>query len=67
MAKDCPRCRLVNPSDAQRCDCGYDFLTRRMERTYLMSGQVPKAAGIGIGSHLLIWMLFHLISRLFAN
>ena len=30
-AKDCPSCRLVNPPDAQRCDCGYDFVARRVE------------------------------------
>ncbi len=25
--KVCPRCDLVNPSNCQRCKCGYDFLT----------------------------------------
>lgn len=24
---DCPRCKLVNPANAIRCDCGYDFQT----------------------------------------
>jgi hypothetical protein len=23
---DCPRCGRLNPPEAQRCDCGYDFL-----------------------------------------
>src|SRR5262245_54183428 len=27
MAKDCPKCGLLNPPNAQRCDCGYDFDT----------------------------------------
>ncbi|MFO0798023.1 MAG: hypothetical protein U0804_11130 [Gemmataceae bacterium] len=27
--KDCPVCRLLNPPDAARCDCGYDFAARR--------------------------------------
>jgi hypothetical protein len=25
---DCPNCKLVNPPDAARCDCGYDFNAR---------------------------------------
>lgn len=27
MPRRCPVCELVNPGDAQRCDCGYDFIT----------------------------------------
>ena len=30
----CPRCRLINPETAQRCDCGYDFASRRVEVPY---------------------------------
>jgi hypothetical protein len=33
--KDCPTCGLVNPPDAQRCDCGYDFVARRVLGSYL--------------------------------
>jgi hypothetical protein len=33
-AKDCPKCGLVNPPTAQRCDCGYDFLSRSMQGSY---------------------------------
>lgn len=32
---DCPACGLLNPPEAQRCDCGYDFHAGRMETTYL--------------------------------
>jgi uncharacterized membrane protein YhaH (DUF805 family) len=28
MVNKCPRCGLINPPDAQRCDCGYDFVGR---------------------------------------
>jgi hypothetical protein len=28
MPKDCPKCGLVNPPEAQRCDCGYDFVSQ---------------------------------------
>ena len=27
---NCPNCRLENPPDSQRCDCGYDFHARRV-------------------------------------
>jgi len=35
MVKDCPKCGLVNPPEALRCDCGYDFATRQMQGSYL--------------------------------
>src|SRR5207249_1013224 len=35
MVKDCPKCGLVNPPEAQRCDCGYDFTSRQMQGSYL--------------------------------
>jgi hypothetical protein len=28
MSKECPKCGLANPLEAQRCDCGYDFETK---------------------------------------
>lgn len=33
--KSCPSCNLINPDSAVRCDCGYDFHSQRVERTYL--------------------------------
>lgn len=30
----CPRCGLLNPGTAQRCDCGYDFETRTVKSAY---------------------------------
>ena len=24
---ECPRCKLINPMGAKRCDCGFDFAT----------------------------------------
>jgi len=32
---DCPRCKLVNPANAKRCDCGYDFQTHTIRQSYL--------------------------------
>jgi hypothetical protein len=55
-AQDCPKCGLVNPSDAQRCDCGWDFVSKRQETSYL----VPKqriATAVGIGGGLILALL----------
>ncbi len=35
MVQDCPRCRMVSPPEAQRCDCGYDFVEGQVLQTYL--------------------------------
>lgn len=49
---DCPNCKLVNPPNATRCDCGYDFHTHTIQQSYLterdkrMSRQGAGVAGI---------------------
>ncbi|MBI3666628.1 MAG: hypothetical protein HY236_10475 [Acidobacteria bacterium] len=30
----CPRCGLLNPDSAQRCDCGYDFESKTVKGAY---------------------------------
>ena len=35
MPKNCPKCGLSSPDIAERCDCGFDFLTKRVERSYV--------------------------------
>lgn len=30
----CPRCGLINPDFAQRCDCGFDFKTETLKKSY---------------------------------
>ena len=46
----CPKCRLVNPPIAQRCDCGWDFVSQRHEQSFLEpKSRIPMAAGIGGG------------------
>jgi hypothetical protein len=66
-AKDCPKCGLVNAPSAQRCDCGWDFVSRRKEQSYLEpKHRVPLAVGIGGGTILLI-ILIRILSRLIAE
>lgn len=31
----CPHCKLVNPPEALKCDCGYDFASRTMDPSLL--------------------------------
>jgi hypothetical protein len=34
----CPKCQLINPDSALRCDCGYDFSSGEMKESYLNRG-----------------------------
>jgi uncharacterized RDD family membrane protein YckC len=34
MIKNCPKCNLINPPDAQHCDCGYSFTAEQVENSY---------------------------------
>jgi hypothetical protein len=38
----CPRCGLINPDIAQRCDCGYDFDKGTIEKAYFKQ-ELPKS------------------------
>lgn len=67
-AKDCPRCGLVNSPSAMRCDCGWDFLSRRQEQSYLEPKHRGTAvAGMGVGLVILIVLLVRLVIALAAS
>jgi len=66
-AKDCPKCGLVNPPEAQRCDCGWDFVSRRQEQSYLQPKHRGAAvAGIGIGVVVVV-IVMRILFRLLAT
>jgi hypothetical protein len=37
---DCPNCKLVNPANATKCDCGYDFHTGTMQESCLKPANI---------------------------
>lgn len=45
--QECPRCRLTSPPGALRCDCGYDFNTGKMERSFVVADAIQRAGGAG--------------------
>ena len=67
MPKDCPKCSLLNPPEAERCDCGFDFTTSQMKRPSLLSGSLPKAAGIGVGGAVLIYLAIRMLFLLLGK
>jgi hypothetical protein len=46
----CPKCRLISPPGAERCDCGYSFVTRTVDRP------APGLEGIARAARIL-WLL----------
>jgi hypothetical protein len=38
---DCPRCKLISPDTALRCDCGYDFESKTVRKPYFKQ-DLPK-------------------------
>jgi hypothetical protein len=45
MSQTCPRCRLISPDGASRCDCGYEFATGKMAASYLHEHLTAKHGG----------------------
>jgi uncharacterized RDD family membrane protein YckC len=42
----CPRCGLLNPPEALRCDCEWDFATKTLKTSYLHPVGLPELAGL---------------------
>src|SRR6516164_2934416 len=43
-SRTCPKCELVNPPTASRCDCGYDFAAREVRESYLTPNHLGESA-----------------------
>jgi hypothetical protein len=54
---NCPRCGLINPGTAQRCDCGYDFISTSVQEFNLTSTPNTAPAKIAIGAQLVAVVL----------
>jgi hypothetical protein len=70
---DCPKCKLVNPPTAKRCDCGYDFETRTVQEPYLtardkqLSPYTVGIAGVILGIVLLLELILRFTSAAIAR
>src|SRR5271169_4896335 len=59
--KTCPNCKLINPPDAVRCDCGYDFASKKANAN--LQTKPPKivhwiSAGLLLGCGLVLFIFF---------
>ena len=45
--KNCPKCDLINPDPAQRCDCGWDFNTQTVQESFITPSS-PEETGYEI-------------------
>ena len=48
IVKNCPKCQLMNPDGALRCDCGYDFPSGTMQRASLAKQGEPSMRSLGV-------------------
>ena len=66
--QDCPKCGLINSPNAMRCDCGWDFVARRQERSYLEPTRGAAAtAGMGVAGVVLAILLIRLVIGLLTS
>ena len=54
---NCPRCGLINPETAQRCDCGYDFVNKSVEKSYLAVSSKTSPSRFAIGAQVVVLVL----------
>ncbi len=57
----CPRCGLINPDTAQRCDCGYDFASKKVGKPFYAQEFPPE-----IKSSLTLLIVINLVYAVLA-
>ena len=67
MSQDCPRCHLLSPDEARRCDCGYDFTTRSVESSYLAAGTVKGQTHHRLSGNFTAAFVLHLVAATVAT
>lgn len=63
---DCPRCKLISPPTAKRCDCGYDFETKTVDASYSPQG-MPKEIRTALVVLVVLNVLFALLVLFTGN
>jgi|SRR5437879_6437190 len=48
MGKECPKCGLFNPDTTERCDCGWDFASKRVDLSYAAPLDARISAELGM-------------------
>lgn len=61
----CPHCKLINPPEAQRCDCGFDFATKKLEKSYM--GAPPQSGDRAAGNRDIAFGAFFLAAGAIAT
>jgi uncharacterized membrane protein YvbJ len=59
--KKCPNCGLYNPENALRCDCGYDFSSGEMKRSYVPEKKDDKQKRQVVALVLLVLLLLFIL------
>jgi hypothetical protein len=59
--KTCPNCKLINPPEAVRCDCGYNFVSKKANAN--LQAKTPTivywiSAGLLLGCVLILFVFF---------
>ena len=50
MGLTCPHCGLISPPVAQRCDCGYDFETQTLQKSFVPAHVLSNTQRLRVGN-----------------